>query len=51
MAQGEKLNKALEWFDRAVGLEEKGNHNMVIKCLDTMVKIEKEGLEAGESWD
>ena len=51
MAQGEKLTKALEWFDRAVGLEENGKSEMVGRCMNKMVALEAEGLAEGESWE
>lgn len=48
---GEKLNKALEWFERAVKKEEEKNDMMMNKCLEQAIKLEKEGIAAGESWD
>lgn len=49
--KGEKLNRALEWFERAVQKEKDGNASMMEKCLDQAIKLEKEGIAAGESWD
>lgn len=51
MAQGQKLNKALEWFNKAVQKEQEGNAEMMKKCLDFAIRLEAEGLAAGESWD
>ena len=49
--KGEKLTKALEWFDRAVQKEADKNFTLMEKCLDQAIKLEKEGIAAGESWD
>jgi hypothetical protein len=51
MPKGEKLNKALEWFERAVKKEEEKNPTMADKCMEQAIKFEKEGIAAGESWD
>lgn len=48
---GEKLTKALEWFERAVTKEGEGNKTMTDKCLEKAIQLEKEGIAAGESWD
>ena len=48
--QGDKLTKAMEWFERAVKKEEEGKHDMMEKCLSMAIKLEKEGIELGESW-
>lgn len=51
MATGTNLQKALEWFDRAVDQEAKGATTMMEKCIAKMIECEQKGLEAGESWD
>lgn len=48
---GEKLTKALEWFERAVKKEEEKNETLMNKCLEKAIQFEKEGIAAGESWD
>jgi hypothetical protein len=48
---GENLKKAEEWFDRAVGMEAKGNQTLTDKCLNSAIEHEKKGLSAGESWE
>lgn len=48
--EGTLLNKAAEWFTRAVRLESEGKIPMMQKCIDNMVKYEAEGIAAGESW-
>lgn len=49
--QGEKLNKALDWFNKAVKMEEEGKLTMMEKALERALLMEKEGLAAGESWN
>lgn len=49
--KGENLTKAEEWFNRAIKKEEEKNDTMMEKCLDQAIKLEKKGIEAGESWD
>lgn len=51
MPVGEKLTKALEWFERAVTKEAEGNKTMMDKCLEKAIQLEREGIAAGESWD
>jgi len=48
--KGEKLTKAEEWMTRAIDQEEKGKMSMMQRCLDMAVEVEKDGLDAGESW-
>lgn len=51
MAQGTYLNKAMDWFNRAVKLEAEGKQTMMDKCIEKMIEAEKAGIAAGESWD
>lgn len=51
MAQGANLNKAMDWFNRAVKLESEGKITMMDKCIEKMIQCEKDGILAGESWD
>jgi len=44
-----KLQQADEWMDRAILQEEKGNNSMRDRCLEKAVKLEAEGLAAGET--
>jgi hypothetical protein len=49
--QGEKLTKALDWFSKAVKMEQENKPTMAEKAMDRAIAMEKEGLEAGESYD
>ena len=49
--QGEKLTKALDWFNKAVKMEEEGKHTMCEKAMERAILMEKEGLALGESWN
>lgn len=49
--QGEKLTKALDWFNKAVRMENEGKITMMEKAMERAILMEKEGLAAGESWD
>jgi hypothetical protein len=49
--EGENLKKAMEWFDRAVKLEQEGKATMYERCVVKMLEFEKKGIEAGESWE
>lgn len=47
---GEKLKKAAEWMDKAIKMEEEKKTGMMVKALDMAIKLEQEGIAAGESW-
>jgi hypothetical protein len=51
MAQGAKLTKAAEWMEKALKMEAEQKPSMMLKALDMAVKLEKEGIAEGESWD
>lgn len=47
---GEKLTKALDWFEKAVKMESEGKFTMMERALDKAIQLEKDGLAAGESY-
>lgn len=48
--QGALLTKAMDWFNRAVSMEDQGKIPMMDKCLDKALEFERQGIAAGESW-
>ncbi len=48
--EGEKLKKAEEWMAKAVKMEQEQKPSMMEKALAMAIKLEQEGLTAGESW-
>jgi hypothetical protein len=48
--EGPILTKAMEWFDRAIKMDQEKKDTMRDKCLDKAIELEKEGLAKGESW-